>query len=55
MMDDLKVGDVVALNSGSAEMTVNWADNTHAGLVWEHEDGTHKSAEYNKQALTKVR
>jgi len=54
MAQELKVGEVVELKSGSRKMTVNWATRSEVGVVWEDKDGVHKSATYNMDALVTV-
>lgn len=54
-MDKIVTGDVVKLKSGGAEMTVMWSNSDEAGVVWEHADGTHRTASYDLRVFEKVR
>jgi uncharacterized protein YodC (DUF2158 family) len=50
----LEVGDVVVLNSGGAQMTVDQIKGTSAVCVWQDANNIRQRETYEQAALTKV-
>lgn len=52
--DNLEVGDVVRLKSGSPPMTVDYVNGEWARVIWVAQDGQIKSFETRMKAFRKV-
>lgn len=52
--DNLEVGDVVRLKSGSPPMTVDYVNGDWARVVWIAQDGQIKTLETKRRAFRKV-
>ncbi|MBN8547163.1 MAG: DUF2158 domain-containing protein [Ignavibacteria bacterium] len=51
-MEELKLGDVVYLKSGSPGMTITWVENDSCEVSWIDKSGKKHVSQFPKEALT---